>query len=129
MLEQVEMEVEIPLVRAHALPASMRLIFQPKQKLPFVKAEDLAPGKYFLNRHVVTGRKLGMPRTGDLLADGTRQEMTSTRCAVLARLDYAQSNPWKRFFCRSYMAGWENLGNRGYSYGYQSIATSFCRQI
>lgn len=45
----------------------------------------------------MTGRKPKYPRPGDLLVDGTRQEMTSSKYDAMARLNDAKSNQWKRF--------------------------------
>jgi hypothetical protein len=67
------------------------------EQLPPVEMDALASGKYFLNLHIVTARKPKYPRPGDLLLDGSRQEMTSSKYDVMAKLNGAKSNQWRRF--------------------------------
>jgi hypothetical protein len=51
-------------------------------------------GEYYLNLHIVTGRKPLQARAGDLLPDGTRQPMVDPS---LAPLPVAKSTQWERF--------------------------------
>ena len=66
-----------------------------RDELPKVEMSELESGSYFLNLHVVTGRKPAYPRPGDLLADGTRQDMTASKYDAMARNDAKLS--WKRY--------------------------------
>ncbi|TAQ88271.1 hypothetical protein B7494_g3368, partial [Chlorociboria aeruginascens] len=65
--------------------------------LPKVEESDLESGKFFLNLHIVTGRKPPFPRAGDLLLNGTRQEMTDSKYDVMTRFKDKPSNNWQRF--------------------------------
>lgn len=67
------------------------------RKLPKVESHALESGFYYFNLHIVTGRKPKYPRPGDLLLDGTRQEMTNSKYDAMAKLNDAKSNQWKRF--------------------------------
>ncbi|PMD43585.1 hypothetical protein L207DRAFT_300657 [Hyaloscypha variabilis F] len=66
-----------------------------RDKLPGVELAELENGSYFLNVHIVTGRKPALPRPGDLLKNGTRQYMTASKYDAMARNDAKLS--WKRF--------------------------------
>lgn len=79
---RISMEEEIPLLC---------------KELPKVEQHALSSGFYYFNLHIVTGRKPKYPRPGDLLLDGTRQEMTSSKYDAMAKLNDAKSNQWKRF--------------------------------
>lgn len=46
---------------------------------------DLNFGNFYLNLHIVTARKPKFPRPGDLLMDGTRQEMAQFKYEKMAR--------------------------------------------
>jgi hypothetical protein len=56
---------------------------------------ELESGSYYMNLHIVTGRKPHSPRPGDLLQDGTRQDMTASKYDAMARND-AKFSQWKR---------------------------------
>lgn len=104
---RVDMEEEIPLVSPSGDIASpecplelAQLILRWKQlakKLPKIEEDAIASGFYYFNLHIVTGRKPKYPRPGDLLLDGTRQEMTTSKYDAMAKLNNAKSNQWKRF--------------------------------
>jgi hypothetical protein len=68
------------------------------QTLPKLELEALESGTYFLNLHIVTGRKPRQPRLGDLLLDGSRQEMTESMYDAMARHGNVkeQRNQWER---------------------------------
>jgi hypothetical protein len=74
-----------------------KIFCQLATQLPNVDASDLALGNFFLNLHIITARKPREPRPGDLLLDGTRQEMTKSKYDAMARLNNAKGNQWKRF--------------------------------
>ncbi|KAF4635743.1 hypothetical protein G7Y89_g2346 [Cudoniella acicularis] len=62
-------------------------MYKLKAGLPALEIEEIKSGLYHLNLHIVTGRKLPKPYTGDLLADGTRQEMSPPTYDAIARFD------------------------------------------
>lgn len=62
-----------------------------------IEVDAIESGDYFLNLHIVTGRKPRLPRAGDLLLNGTRQEMTASKYEAMARTEDPKSNQWKRF--------------------------------
>jgi hypothetical protein len=68
------------------------------QTLPKLELEALESGTYFLNLHIVTSRKPRQPRLGDLLLDGSRQEMTESMYDAMARHGdiKEQRNQWER---------------------------------
>lgn len=66
------------------------------EELPEVDLDDLENGEYHLNLHFVTGRKPKDPRPGDLLADGTRQEMTNLKYDTMARYNNKRNSQWQR---------------------------------
>ncbi|KAK2628449.1 hypothetical protein QTJ16_001552 [Diplocarpon rosae] len=72
--------------------------FIPKlfDELPAVEIAEIESGAYFMNLHVVTGRKPHEPRPGDLLVDGSRQEMTASKYDAMARHNDSKSSQWKR---------------------------------
>ena len=59
--------------------------------------EAIESGDYYLNLHIATGRKAYIPRAGDLLLNGTRQEMTALKYEAMARTEAPKPNHWKRF--------------------------------
>jgi hypothetical protein len=67
-----------------------------KAELPKVEPNDLFSGEYHLNFHIVTGRKPSTPRTGDLLANGSRNEMTPFTYEAMARDNNYRAPQWKR---------------------------------
>ncbi|APA08227.1 predicted protein [Sclerotinia sclerotiorum 1980 UF-70] len=74
----------------HRLPLRERL-------LP-VEIEEIESGNYYLTLHIVTARKPRSPRAGDLLMDGTRQEMTDIKYDQMARGNELKNQAgWKRF--------------------------------
>ncbi|KAF4626436.1 hypothetical protein G7Y89_g11719 [Cudoniella acicularis] len=82
ILWQMELENAIPKLKA---------------ELPAAEVNEIESGLYYLNLHIVTGRKPPKPRTGDLLADGARQEMSPSTYDTMARLNDTKSGNWKRF--------------------------------
>jgi hypothetical protein len=61
-----------------------------------VEVDAIESGSYHLNIHVVTGRKPHLPRPGDLLLDGGRQDMTESSYDTIARFKAIKVSPWKR---------------------------------
>ncbi|TVY76004.1 hypothetical protein LSUE1_G005491 [Lachnellula suecica] len=68
-----------------------------KAELPTPELDAIKSGNYWLNLYLVTGRKPSLPRPGDLLSDGTRQEMTASTYDAMARFNDAKTSQWKRF--------------------------------
>ncbi|KAK0099613.1 hypothetical protein ONS96_008113 [Cadophora gregata f. sp. sojae] len=66
-------------------------------ELPKVEFDEIESGAYFMNLHIVTGRKPYDPRPGDLLRDGSRQEMTASTYDAMARHHDTKTSQWKRF--------------------------------
>ncbi|KAH7321941.1 hypothetical protein BKA65DRAFT_568848 [Rhexocercosporidium sp. MPI-PUGE-AT-0058] len=66
-------------------------------ELPKVEISEIESGAYFMNLHIVTGRKPYDPRPGDLLRDGSRQEMTASKYDAMARHHDSKTSQWKRF--------------------------------
>ena len=62
-----------------------------------IEKDAIESGDYYLNLHIVTGRKPCHPRAGDLLLNGSRQEMTASKYEAMARTEDPKSNQWKRF--------------------------------
>jgi hypothetical protein len=56
----------------------------------------LGSGSYYLNLHIVAGNKPAFPRPGDLLKDGTRQDMTAAKYNAMAHINSKMA--WKRWF-------------------------------
>ncbi|TVY91266.1 hypothetical protein LAWI1_G003407 [Lachnellula willkommii] len=84
LLERIELENSIPKLAA---------------ELPAPELDQISSGAYYLNLHLITGRKPPYPRTGDLLPDGTRQEMTASTYDAMAQARSkrgASTNRWKR---------------------------------
>ncbi|KAG9237287.1 hypothetical protein BJ875DRAFT_370352 [Amylocarpus encephaloides] len=71
-----------------------------KSVLPEVEIDEIKSGVYYLNFHIVTGRKPPYPRTGDLLPDGTRYGMTPSTYNAMARQklndDTVKNYQWER---------------------------------
>ncbi|KAI9049289.1 hypothetical protein LZ554_007135 [Drepanopeziza brunnea f. sp. 'monogermtubi'] len=67
------------------------------EELPAVEISEIASGAYFMNLHIVTGRKPYEPRPGDLLIDGSRQEMTASKYHAMARHHDSKTSQWKRY--------------------------------
>jgi len=65
--------------------------------LPKLEIEKIESGDYYLNLHIVTGRKPQNPRAGDLLLDGSRQEMTQSTYDAMARFSTLKGNQWTRY--------------------------------
>jgi hypothetical protein len=81
LLDQIEQENQIPQLR---------------DSLPEVEIDALKSGLYHINLHIVTGRKPAMPRAGDLLLDGSRQEMTDSKYEEMQRRSASLANQWIR---------------------------------
>lgn len=94
MTQELEIENSMPILAA---------------RLPEIELDELHSGNFYLNLHVVTARKPKFPRPGDLLMDGTRQEMTpfkyekmaerrgATKTGVLGGGGIEKGSGWKRF--------------------------------
>ncbi|KAM0316680.1 hypothetical protein ACHAO8_002965 [Botrytis cinerea] len=85
ILYQVGLENDIPQLRERLLP---------------VEVEEIESGNYYLTLHIVTARKPRCPRAGDLLLNGTREEMTDMKYDQMARvneLPVKNQAGWKRF--------------------------------
>ncbi|KAI9732260.1 MAG: hypothetical protein M1818_007579 [Claussenomyces sp. TS43310] len=80
--DQLEMEDSVPLLA---------------NILPKVSLDEISSGEFFINIYNLTARKPKNARTGDLMMDGTRKEMTSTKYDAMARMNDAKSNQWQRF--------------------------------
>jgi hypothetical protein len=65
------------------------------KELSKVEMAELKSGSYYLNLHIVTGRKPVYPWPGNLLGDGTHQDMTASKYDAMARNDAKLS--WKRY--------------------------------
>jgi hypothetical protein len=65
-------------------------------KLPEIDFDSLNFGNYYINMHVITGRKPKYPRPGDMLVNGTRQGMTPSTYDFMYRLKSVKSNQWSR---------------------------------
>jgi hypothetical protein len=99
ILYQLELEDSIPKVfifhpTTQGKPTSDTS--QLKAELPVIDLADLYSGEYHLNFHIVTGRKPSTPRTGDLLANGSRNEMTPFTYQAMARDNDYRAPQWKR---------------------------------
>jgi hypothetical protein len=70
-----------------------------------IEKDAIKSGDYYLNLHIVTGRKPCHPRAGDLLLSGSRQEMTASKYEAMARTEEPRSNQWKRFDLDCEMTG------------------------
>ncbi|KAF8866037.1 hypothetical protein BDZ45DRAFT_796270 [Acephala macrosclerotiorum] len=67
------------------------------EELSEVELPALETGAYYLNVHIVTGRKPMDLRTGDLMPNGERREMTNSTYDAMARFEAIKSSQWKRF--------------------------------
>ncbi|KAB8299796.1 hypothetical protein EYC80_000048 [Monilinia laxa] len=73
-------------------------ISQLREKLLPVEVNEIESGNYFLTLHIVTARKPRCPRAGDLLIDGTREEMTDVKYDQMARSNELKNQAgWKRY--------------------------------
>lgn len=63
--------------------------------LPKPNFNDISFGNFYINMHIVSGRKPRDPRPGDMLRDGTRQGMTASTYDTMKRLDDLK-NEWMR---------------------------------
>jgi hypothetical protein len=97
LLYQISLENEVPKVCHPAIPLHIQKLTMDQllKELPKVEMVELESGSYYLNLHIVTGRKPAYPRPGDLLGDGTRQDMTASKYDAMARNDAELS--WKRY--------------------------------
>lgn len=77
LIQEIEIENSIPILAA---------------KLPPIELNDLSLGYFYLNLHVVTARKPKFPRPGDLLMNGTRQEMVVFKHEKIGARETAGSN-------------------------------------
>ncbi|KAG4027755.1 hypothetical protein MFRU_027g00480 [Monilinia fructicola] len=83
ILYQIELENSIPQLLERLLP---------------VELNEIESGNYFLTLHIVTARKPRCPRAGDLLIDGTREEMTDVKYDQMARSNELKNQAgWKRY--------------------------------
>ncbi|KAI9646813.1 hypothetical protein NHQ30_004812 [Ciborinia camelliae] len=73
-------------------------ISQLRERLLPVEFEEIESGNYHLTLHIVTARKPRCSRAGDLLIDGTREEMTDVKYDQMARGNELKNQAgWKRF--------------------------------
>lgn len=79
-------------------PKHKLISMQLETEFPISEADRVAmeSGKYFLNLHIVTGRKPLQPRPGDLLIDGTRQGMDDPY-ADMSHYPLTRATHWERF--------------------------------
>ena len=73
---------------------------QLREELPQMEMMAIDSGAYCLNLHIVTCRKPAIPRPGDLLKDGTRQDMTRSKLDTMGHYN-GKDAKWKR------SAAWE----------------------
>ncbi|TGO75097.1 hypothetical protein BELL_0234g00030 [Botrytis elliptica] len=86
ILYQIKLENDIPQLRERLSP---------------VEIEEIESGNHYLTLHIVTARKPRCPRAGDLLMNGTREEMTDMKYDQMARvneLPVKNQAGWKRLF-------------------------------
>jgi hypothetical protein len=79
---------------AHHILTSLQI----EKAFPISEADRVAmeSGKYFLNLHIVTGRKPLQPRPGDMLIDGTRQGMGDPY-SDMTHYPLTRATHWERF--------------------------------
>jgi hypothetical protein len=65
-------------------------------KLPRLNFDEISFGNFYINMHVVSGRKPKDPRPGDMLRDGTRQGVTTVPFEILKKADALKYNQWMR---------------------------------
>jgi hypothetical protein len=65
-------------------------------KLPQPNFGEISFGNFYINMHVVSGRKPRDPRPGDVLRDGTRQSMTAFTFEISKSADTLKSPQWTR---------------------------------
>lgn len=82
MMEELSIENSIPLL---------------KENMSAINLNEISLGNYYVNLHVLTARKPELPRDGDMLMDGTRQEMRSMKDDTTVRRSDARTNRWRRF--------------------------------
>ena len=95
ILYQTSLENEVPKVGDLQLVKPETNVTQLKEGLPEIEIEAIDSGLYYINLHIITGRKPLNHRLGDLLPDGTRQEMTDSKCDEIRCFDggKTQSGP------------------------------------
>jgi hypothetical protein len=64
--------------------------------LPQLEIAEMGSGRYFINLHIVTGRKPLQPRPGDLLLDGSRQGMDDPY-DDMSRYPLTRATHWERY--------------------------------
>jgi hypothetical protein len=100
-LYQAELEDEIPKVYWLHIIESQTLdltALQLKENLPVLEVDAVESGKFYINLHIVTGRKPSNLRTGDLLSDGTRQATKGSKHnAEEATMGELRTNKWIRY--------------------------------
>jgi hypothetical protein len=69
---------------------------QLKKALPEIEFDAIDSGLYYINLHIITGREPQNHRLGDLLPDGTRQEMTDSKYNAMLRFDGEKTSKWTR---------------------------------
>jgi hypothetical protein len=69
---------------------------QLKMAIPELELEAIDSGLYYVNLHIITARKPQNHRLGDLLSDGTRQEMTDQKYDAMIRFDGGKTSKWTR---------------------------------
>ncbi len=103
MRYQTDLENFVPLVSLSTVPPaphihSRRLIkvIQLATELPQPNFNEIGFGKFYINMHIVSGRKPRDPRPGDMLKDGTRQGMSTNTFDRLKRADTSKGDQWNR---------------------------------
>lgn len=99
ILYQIELENALPqvIISTAISPVPRWLKSQLRDQLPPVEFEEIESGNYFLTLHIVTARKPRSPRAGDLLIDGTREDMTDIKYDQMARgKELKNQAGWKR---------------------------------
>lgn len=82
MEEEINIENSVPLLKAN---------------LPAMNLTEISHGNYYINLHVLTARKPKLPKAGDMLMDGMRQEITDMTYDTMVRMNDSTTNLWKRF--------------------------------
>lgn len=67
-----------------------------KAELPKPELDAIESGMYHINIHIVSGRKPQTLRSGDLLLNGERKDMTESSYDTMARNKAMKTSHWKR---------------------------------
>lgn len=67
------------------------------ETLPKLELNALNSGSYYINLHIITGRKPHQPRPGDILLDGSREGMTDSKQDSMTRYTkLSLTTSWER---------------------------------